>query len=272
MKWLSLLFMLVFISACTPKPTTQTTTQSTTPSTTSSQVKESSSTTATTNSSTTLPIESSSEKPIPVQTKANLVGTWQQEGQTLTVDSSGNWQLSGKINSSGNLTVAADFDQTKMVKLYGFNSNIAGIGTYFIAQFNPDSSKLNFGYLGSFTRVGQTNDLLVRTIYQPAYLTEPIDFSNHIIGTWTLTEGIEFRDTRNFNPDGSLDIYADGRGEAMTGRYSVKYLENNRIELTMTYDENGYRFTSFYHVINGVMREEGFEDFKWVRNKVPVFP
>ena len=240
---------------------------------TSSQVKDSSSTPATTtNSSTTPPTESSSEKPIPVQIKANLVGTWQQEGQNLTVDSLGNWQLTGKINSSGTLTVAADFDQTKMVRLYGFNSNIAGIGTYFIAQFNPDSSKMNFGYLGSFTRLGQTNDTLVRTIYQPAYLTEPIDFSNHIIGTWTLTEGIEFRDTRNFNPDGSLDIYSDGRGEAMTGRYSVQYLENNRIELTMTYDESGHSFTSFYHVINGVMREEGFEDFKWVRNTVPSFP
>lgn len=269
MKWLSLLFMLVFISACTPKPTTPTTTQSTVPSASSTQ---SSSTLTTTTSSTSAPIESSSEKPIPVQIKANLVGTWQQEGQTLTVDSFGNWQLAGKINSAGNLTVAADFDQTKMVKLYGFNSNIAGIGTYFIAQFNADSSKMNFGYLGSFTRAGQTNDTLVRTIYQPAYLTEPIDFSNHIIGTWTLTEGIEFRDTRNFNPDGSLDIFSDGRGEALTGRYSVKYLENNRIELTITYDENGYRFTSFYHVINGVMREEGFEDFKWTRNTVPILP
>lgn len=266
MKWIGLLCTLFFISACQTKPTTPTTTQSST----SSQTQTSSSSQATTTSQTTSSTMSSSE--VATQDQANLVGTWQQPNQQLTVDALGNWQLTGNINSSGTLTVAADFEQTKMVKLYGFNSNIARIGTYFIAKLNDDSSKMNFGYLGTFTRTGPSAEALSPTIYQPAYLTEAIDFSNHIIGTWTLTEGIEFRDTRNFNPDGSLDIFSDGRGEALTGQYSVNYLSDTRLELTMTYDETGNSFTSTYTIIDGVMREEGFEDYKWTRNMVPTLP
>ncbi len=57
---------------------------------------------------TTSSTMSSSE--VLTQDQANLVGTWQQPNQQLTVDALGNWQLTGNINSSGTLTVAADFE------------------------------------------------------------------------------------------------------------------------------------------------------------------
>src|SRR5699024_497523 len=181
MKKLSLLLVLFVFSACSrPAPTPPTESSSMTTETTTTKP----SSTSTVEESTTKP---SSEKPIPVDDRANLVGTWEQDNQTLTFDRTGNWELEGAINSSGTFTVGADFDQTKMIKLYGFNENIGGIGTYFIANFNGDSSKMGFGYLGQFTRATDLTSVVNSGVYQEDYQTDVVDFSRNVLGTWTIT-------------------------------------------------------------------------------------
>lgn len=271
---LSLLFALLFFSACRTTPTTPSessasseVTSSTKPDSSSEVPKPSSS------SEAPKPSESRSEVPVPVEIQRNIVGTWKQNNQTLTVDTDGNWQLTGKINSSGQLTVAADFDNTQMLQLYGFNLNLDGLGTYFIANFNDDSTKMGFGYLGQFTRSGDVPaETLSPNIFQHEYLTTPVDFNFNILGTWTIKEGTEFHNTWNYNPDGTFELFSDGRGESMTGDYTVKDLKDNWIDVTYTFDDGSEGYTNSYLLEDGVMVQNNFEDIKIVRNLVPAFP
>lgn len=266
-----LLFGLLFFSACrkTTPPPSETTASSEI--TSSSQIEPS--TEQTTSSEVQQSSESHSEEPIPVKTQRNLVGTWEQSKQTLTVDTDGNWQLTGKINSSGQLTVAADFNHTQMVQLYGFNQNLDGLGTYFIANFNDDSTRMGFGYLGQFTRVGDVpTTTLSPNIFQHKYLTTPVDFNTNILGTWTIKTGTEFHNTWNYNPDGTFELYSDGRGQSTTGDYTVKALKGNWIDVTYVFDDGSEGYTNSYLLENGVMTENNFEDIKIVRNLVPDFP
>ncbi|MHC5269588.1 hypothetical protein ACYSNO_10445 [Enterococcus sp. LJL98] len=275
MKKLSvlLLFGLLLFSACRPKDTPPVTSSSS-ENTSSSLVNESTSEskTETSTEQTSKPSESHSEAPIPIDTQRNLVGTWTQENQRLIVYPNGDWELSGKINSTGTLTVAADFDQTKMIKLDGFNQNIDGIGTYFIVHFNPDSTKIGFGYLGQFTRSGEQKETLSDKLFQPNYQQTAIDFNQNILGTWTIKEGTEFHNTWNYNPDGTFEMYSEGRGSATRGTYKVKKLKNNWIDVTYTYDETGESSTHAYLIKDGLMTENHFEEIKMVRNLVPAFP
>lgn len=263
MKKLTLLLALFLFSACSKQPPT------TTPSTTLTE--SSTIPIATTTSETDLPI-TSSDTPILIDTRANLVGTWLQDGQSLTIDAAGNWHLSGTINNSGTLTIGADFNQTKMVKLYQFNQNIDGIGTYFIANFNQDSTKMNFGYLGKFTRSGTATETLDETLFQSNHQTVAIDFSYSLLGTWTITEGTEFQNTWNYNPDGTFETYSEGRGEAQTGTYTVKSLKNNWIDITYSFNNSADTYTTAYHLSDGVMWEKEFDYIKLVRNTNPAFP
>lgn len=276
MKKLSLLLVLFVFSACSrPAPTPPTESSSMTTETTTTKP----SSTSTIEESTTKPSSekpeppaSSSEKPIPVDDRANLVGTWEQDNQTLTIDRAGNWELEGAINSSGTFTVGADFDQTKMIKLYGFNENIGGIGTYFIANFNGDSSKMGFGYLGQFTRSTDLTSVVNSGVYQADYQTEAVDFSRNVLGTWTITEGTEFHNTWNYNPDGTFELFSQGLGEARTGTYSVKPLKNNWVDISYDFDDSDDAYTTAYHLSDGVMWEEEFEFIRIVRNTDPAFP
>ena len=274
MKKLSLLLVLFAFGACsrpTPTPPTEssTTTETTTVVETPSTTKE---TSTKPSSETPKPPTSSSEKPIPVDTRANLVGIWVQDDQSLTIDRAGNWALDGAINSSGTFTVGADFDQTKMIKLYGFNQNIGGIGTYFIANFNKDSTKMGFGYLGQFTRSTDIANTINSDVFQANYQNEPVDFSRSVLGTWTIVEGTEFHNTWNYNPDGTFELYSDGRGDARTGTYSVKPLKNNWVDISYDFDDSDDAYITAYHLSDGVMWEQEFEDIRIVRNTDPAFP
>ncbi len=267
---LSLLFLLLFFSACRTTPTPPSSSSSSSEMTSSTTTEESSSSSST---ETTQISESHSEIPVPIETRRNIVGTWKQENQTLTVQSDGTWQLTGEINSSGTLTVAADFEDTQLLKLYGFNENIDGIGTYFIANFNQDSTKMGFGYLGQFNRLGNVTEVNLSTdVFQNDIQTTPVDFNTTILGTWTIKEGTEFHNTWNYNPDGTFVTFSQGRGQAMTGEYRVKQLNGNWVDVTYTFDEDGQSYTSLYLIENGMMIENHFEDIKIVRNVIPDFP
>lgn len=224
-----------------------------------------------------IPITSSSDTTetnelIPAETSANIVGTWTQENLTLTVDDQGHWQLTDGITSQGSLKVAVDNGNVKMVKLYGFNVSIDSIGNYFIAHFNHDSSKMTFGYLGTFSRQGTAKHTLADSAYMEVVEHEPIDFNHSLLGTWTMkNKEYDFQTVWNYNPDGTFEVYSDGKGEAMTGVYQVEYLENDRIRLTITYD-GGESHTSDYLLRDGTLTEEGFEWASQIRNTVPNAP
>ncbi|HPR81343.1 MAG TPA: hypothetical protein PK268_05540, partial [Enterococcus sp.] len=144
MKRVFLLLFVLLLAACgrTATPTENTSERSQTIQT--SVIHETTMETSTNQASSETNVTSGTQS-IPVETQANLVGTWVQENLTLTIDEEGHWQLTGGITSQGTLKVAVDNGTIKMVKLYGFNVNIDSIGNYFIANINEDSSKMNFG-------------------------------------------------------------------------------------------------------------------------------
>ena len=277
MKRLCLLFSVLIFTACaqttTPEEsTTQPASTAETSSTTSTTPTETTPTETNTTNTTTAPsTESTSETTTALN--ANIVGTWQQDQLTLTVSPHGDWQLSGNINSHGSLQVAADLNNKKLLKLYGFNVNIDGIGNYFIAHFNDDSSQVNFGYLGTFNRVGQAETSLTDDTYMTVVANDPIDFSRSLLGTWTVKDkNAHYQNIWNYNPDGTFNLYADGRGAAVSGSYQVEYLPNNRIKVTYHYDDGTAGHVTEYTLSNGTLTEDGFENMAQIRNTDPPAP
>jgi len=271
MKRVFLLLFVLLLAACgrTATPTENTSERSQTIQT--SVIHETTMETSTNQASSETNVTSGTQS-IPVETQANLVGTWVQENLTLTIDEEGHWQLTGGITSEGTLKVAVDNGTIKMVKLYGFNVNIDSIGNYFIANINEDSSKMNFGYLGTFTRQGQAEHILTDHTYMDVLERETIDFNHNLLGTWTMkNKEYDFQNVWNYNPDGTFEVYSDGKGEAMTGTYQVDYLENDQINLTITYD-GGETHTSDYTLRDGTLTEAGFEWAAQIRNTVPLAP
>jgi len=271
MKRVFLLLFVLLLAACgrTATPTENTSERSQTIQT--SVIHETTMETSTNQASSETNVTSGTQS-IPVETQANLVGTWVQENLTLTIDEEGHWQLTGGITSQGTLKVAVDNGTIKMVKLYGFNVNIDSIGNYFIANINEDSSKMNFGYLGTFTRQGQAEHILTDHTYMDVLERETIDFNHNLLGTWTMkNKEYDFQNVWNYNPDGTFEVYSDGKGEAMTGTYQVDYLENDQINLTITYD-GGETHTSDYTLRDGTLTEAGFEWAAQIRNTVPLAP
>jgi predicted aspartyl protease len=136
MKRVLLLLFVLLLAACgrttTPIERSQTTQ--------TSVIHETTMETSTNQTSSETNATSETQEPIPVETQANLVGTWVQENLTLTIDQEGHWQLTGGITSQGTLKVAVDNGAIKMVKLYGFNVNIDSIGNYFIAKDKQNMS------------------------------------------------------------------------------------------------------------------------------------
>lgn len=204
---------------------------------------------------------------------ANLVGTWQQENLKLIVDPNGNWQFSGDINSQGTLKVAVDSGNTKMVKLYGFNNNIDGIGNYFIANFNEDSSKMNFGYLGSFMRTAETDQKLEETTYMAIVERDGIDYNQSLLGTWIMKDTeAHYQNVWNYNPDGTFEVYSDGKGEASQGTYRIEIIESHRFNLFTTYEGESEEQVAEYTLDNGILIQKDFEEMAQIRNTDPGNP
>lgn len=272
MKRLLLLLFVLLLAACGRTTTPIESTSERSQTTQTSVVHETTMETSTDQTSSKTNATSETQEPIPDETQANLVGTWVQENLTLTIDEEGHWQLTGGITSQGTLKVAVDNGAIKMVKLYGFNVNIDSIGNYFIANVNEDSRKMNFGYLGTFTRQGQAEHVLTDNAYMDVVERETIDFNHNLIGTWTMkNKEYDFQNVWNYNPDGTFEVYSDGKGEAMTGTYQIDYLENDQINLTITYD-GGETHTSEYTLRDGTLTEAGFEWAAQIRNTVPPTP
>lgn len=203
---------------------------------------------------------------------ANIVGTWKQENLTLTVDSDGNWQFSGNIISQGTLQVAAATNDMKLLKFYGFDTEIDNIGNYFIARFNESSTSLNLGYLGNFLREGDTEQELSDLTYMDVVEGE-IDFSQSIIGTWiNENPDYHYQSVWNYNPDGTFEIYSDGKGEASFGIYRVESLDEHRINLYTTYEDNEEEHVSEYTLENGKLTPTDFEWQVLIRNTDPTTP
>lgn len=204
---------------------------------------------------------------------ATIVGTWEQANLTLMIDKDGHWQFEGEINSQGTLKVGMESGLTKMVKLYGFNENIANIGNYFIAHINEANDKMSFGYLGTFHRVGNTVDELADTTYMDVVETEGIDFSRSLLGTWTMrNKDYHYQSVWNYNPDGTFEIFSDGKGEAITGTYTVEYLDGDRIKLFIIYDGETEEHSTEYLLKDGLLIEEELEWATRIRNTDPAAP
>lgn len=200
----------------------------------------------------------------------NLVGVWSQPGQRLTVDSSGNWELSGLINSSGYLTVAAAHETTQLVKLYGFNPNIGGIGTYFTIEYHKNGRQLRFGYLGEFELAEAGTEELRYAVYMGAAIREELDYQTEILGTWTLYD--KQHDMQlywNFNPNNSVEVYSGADKLVRKGLYELTRATDEEILLTIHYEGSAAALTTHYRLKNGILTQQGSEWAKLVRNTVP---
>lgn len=278
-KWGISCVALLVLAGCNANATSSTKTSTTTQSTTqvsTSMTKES--TTKSSTTSTSMETTTNSQEPTTsssvaeAQSQLTPVGTWSNGEETLTIAPDGHWQFSGGLQSGGTLSVAAMTPDTWLLKLYGFNNSIDGIGTYQLAVFNDQGTKMNFGYLGTFERQAQATQPLSTAVYQAQYVTTPTDFTQSIIGTWsTKDKNYDFQTMYNFNPDGTFERFADAKGVADSGTYTLTQNPDS-ITLTLTNQATGTDQTLTYRLDNSQLTDTQFEWASLIRNTVPSKP
>lgn len=255
-------------SSITQTSNTKTSNTKTSNTETSQTTNQSSTTNSETTSSTSSTNTTTTEEVAIAQTIP--VGTFKNADNTLTIEPNGTWQFSGAITSSGTLTIAAETDHTWLLKLYGFNNNIDGIGTYQLAVLNDSGTKMNFGYLGTFTRTTNATSTFDPTLYQANVLQTPTDFNETLIGTWTTkNKDYDFQTTYNFNPDGTFERFSDGKGIADSGTYTATF-DLDVIHLNLVTKNQNQTFT--YQLQNGELIDPEFPWATLVRNTVPTTP
>lgn len=196
------------------------------------------------------------------ETAKNLSGSWASSDYYVEFKPDGSYTLQRLPNNpptQGQYTVMNVEEDLILLKLSNFSYKTAPMENYLLARVNQN--QLRLGYFAEFTR--QSTDGLLSGNFP----TAAINFNQSLIGSWhLLNPPTEFQVYYNYNPDGTMEIFSDGRGEMVTGNYDAVY-EGNQVTLTTNWE--GRSNTEVYTIENGIYYQTNNPDVKFIRNTIP---
>lgn len=200
---------------------------STSQSTTNNQTAATSTSTSSTKSAT-----ETQKKAEEVQ-KFNIIGSWEATNQlSLNFNEDGSYTIlrDGQAKA-GTFRVAAEYDNTFLLKLTNYNPQTPGLDTYLYLTTNLDHT-INVSNLGIFKSIG-TSSKLPTALYLSNYLQEePENAGDKLVGTWTnKNRENHVITTTNYNPDGSFERFSDASGIVTRGNFAVT---SNETEVIIT--------------------------------------